>query len=424
MSCWATSTCACPANTDTCGASGATSSAARSTTTGRIPGAGCTSTGPIPTCSTRAIDPSSFRLRKACAPSGAKRYPRNSSATRSRSAVKAIVIREFGPPEVMRLEEVPTPVREAGEVLIEVRAVSVNRTLDLVVRAGAYAVPVKLPHVLGVDPSGVVAAVGPGVSVRKRGDRVVTLQFVRPPAANSFPVILGLHVWGGYAQYVKVPVACTHPIPDGVDFTVATVVARHAPVAFSMLRDIAGMKSGDWVLVMGASGGLGSAGIQVAKYLGAKVIAAAGADERVKAAVALGADAGINYRTQDLTGEVMRITEKHGVDVVFENIGDPDLFPGAFAALARGGRLITAGGHGGGTVPLDVKQLYLNQNTIIGSFGRIMPADVELGLRAAAEGRYRVLIDRILPLAEAAKAHRLVDARSGIGKVVLQPALS
>src|SRR5207245_2170471 len=202
--------------------------------------------------------------------------------------MKAIVIREFGPPEVMRLEEVPTPVPEAGEVLIEVRAVSVNRTLDLAVRSGAYAVPVKLPHVLGVDPSGVVAAVGPGVTARKPGDRVATLQFVRPPAANSFPVILGLHVWGGYAQYVKVPVACTHPIPDGVDFPVATVVARHAPVAFSLLRDIAGLKSGDWVLVMGASGGLGSAGIQVAKYLGAKVIAAAGADERVKAAVGLG----------------------------------------------------------------------------------------------------------------------------------------
>src|SRR2546426_8478175 len=135
--------------------------------------------------------------------------------------MKAIVMREFGPPEVMRLEEVPTPVPEAGEVLIEVHAVSVNRTLDLVVRAGAYAVPVKLPHVLGVDPSGVVAAVGPGVTARKPGDRLVTLQFVRPPAANSFPVILGLHVWGGDAPYGKVPVACPHPGSAGGRFPVA-----------------------------------------------------------------------------------------------------------------------------------------------------------------------------------------------------------
>ncbi len=335
--------------------------------------------------------------------------------------MKALVIREFGPPEVMRLEEVPTPVPGPGEVLIKVHAVSVNRTLDLVVRSGTYSLPIKLPHVLGVDPSGVIAAVGPGVTTRKVGDRVVTLQFVRPPTPTTFPVVLGLHVWGGYAEYVKVPAECTHPIPDGADFPVATVVARHAPVAFSMLRDIAGLQSGNWVLVMGASGGLGSAGIQAAKYLGAKVIAAAGADERVKAAVALGADAGINYRAQDLTEEAMRITEKRGVDVVFENIGDPDLFPKAFASLARGGRLVTAGGHGGGTVLLDVKRLYLNANTIIGTFGQITPADVELGLRAAADGRYRVLIDRVLPLAEAAKAHRLVAERSGVGKVILQP---
>src|SRR5258706_3185309 len=313
--------------------------------------------------------------------------------------MKAVVIREFGGPEVMRLEEVPAPVPGPGEVVIRVHAVSVNRTLDLVVRSGKYAVPVTLPHVLGVDPSGVVSAVGPGVTARKVGDRVVTLQFVVPPAANSFPVILGLHVWGGYAQYVKVPVACTHPVPDGVEFTVATVVARHAPVAFSMLRDIAGLKSGDWVLVMGASGGLGSAGIQVAKYLGARVIAAAGADERVKAAVALGADAGINYRAQNLTEEAMRITGKRAVAVVFETIGAPDLFPGAFAALARGGRLVTAGGHGGGTVPLDVKQLYLNQNTIIGSFRRIMPPDPELALSASAACRYLELLDRLLTLA-------------------------
>ena len=132
----------------------------------------------------------------------------------------------------------------------------------------------------------------------------------------------------------------------------------------------------------------------------------------------------LGARIRSAVEEVVRKQAAAGVDVVFENIGDPDLFPGAFAALARGGRLITAGGHGGGTVPLDVKQLYLNQNTIIGSFGRIMPADVELALSAAAEGRYRVLIDRVLPLAEAAKAHRLVDARAGIGKVILQPSLS
>jgi NADPH:quinone reductase-like Zn-dependent oxidoreductase len=306
-------------------------------------------------------------------------------------------------------------------VLVRVKAVSVNRTLDLIVRSGKYATPVKLPHVLGVDPSGIVEAVGPDVTERKVGDRVVTLQFLRPPTPTTPPALIGVHGWGGYAEYVRVPAAMTRPIPANVDFPTATVVARHAPVAFALLRDTAQLKSGEWILIMGAAGGLGSAGIQVAKYYGAKVIAAAGADDRVKAAVALGADHGVNYRTQDLEAEVKRITDGQGVNVVFENISDPELFPKAFASLARLGRLITAGAHGGGTVPLDAKNLYLKQLTIYGTFGKVLPADVELGLKAASEGRYRVLIDKVLPLAEAPAAHRLVDARTGTGKVILQP---
>jgi NADPH:quinone reductase len=117
----------------------------------------------------------------------------------------------------------------------------------------------------------------------------------------------------------------------------------------------------------------------------------------------------------------MRITGNQGVNVVFENIGDPELFEKAFAAIGRGGRLVTAGAHGGGRVPLDVKRLYLNQISLYGSFGQVLPADVQRGLRAASEGRYRVLIDRVLPLAEAARAHRIVEERSGTGKLILKP---
>lgn len=333
--------------------------------------------------------------------------------------MKAIIVREFGPPSVMRLEEVPTPEPAAGEVLIRVHAVSVNRTLDLVVRSGKYARPVTLPLVLGVDPSGVIAQVGPDVTNRNVGDRVVTAIRVGDRATGG-PRLLGVDAWGGYAEYVKVPAARTALIPDGVDFPTATVVARHAPTAFHLLRDRANLAAGEWVLVMGAAGGLGSAGVQAAKYLGAKVIAAAGADERVQVGLDLGADAGVNYRTQDLTAEVLRLTGERGVNIVFENIGAPDLFAQAFAALGRGGRLVTAGGHGGGIVPLDVNRLYLNQITVIGATGD-MPADVALSLQAAAEGRFKAIIDRVLPLSEAPLAHELVEQRAGTGKIVLDP---
>ncbi len=328
------------------------------------------------------------------------------------------MIREFGAPGVMKLEDVPTPEPGPGEVLVAVHAVSVNRTLDLVVRAGKYARSPALPHVLGVDPSGVIAKVGPGVTGRKVGDRVVTTIRINEP--NEPPRMLGVQMWGGYAEYVKLPANRTFPVPDGLDFITATVVARHAPTAFHLLRDRAKLTAGEWVLVMGAAGGLGSAGVQAAKYLGAKVIAGAGADERVQAAMALGADAGVNYRAQDLTAEVLRITQGRGVDVVFENIGEPTLFPKAFASLARLGRLVTAGGHGGGNVPLDINRLYLNQLTVIGAVGETQE-DMTLALQAAADGKLKVIIDRVLPLSEAVLAHELVDGRDGLGKVVLDP---
>ena len=334
--------------------------------------------------------------------------------------LKAIVIREFGPPNVMRLEEVPDPEPGAGEVVIGVHAVSVNRTLDCVVRAGRYSRPVKLPLVPGVDPSGIIVAVGPGVTDRKVGDRVVTQLRISRDSATEAPRLLGVHTWGGYAQLVKASAEMTHLVPDGLDFPTATVVARHAPTAFHLLRDRARVAAGEWVLVMGAAGGLGSAGVQVAKYLGAKVIAGAGADERVRVALDLGADAGVNYRAQDLTAEVQRITDGRGVNVVFENIGDAELFPKAFAALARRGRLVTAGGHGGGIVPLDVNRLYHNHLTVIGATGD-MAGDVEASLQAAVEGRFKMRIDRILPLSDAPLAHELVEGRAGLGKVVLDP---
>jgi len=346
--------------------------------------------------------------------------------------MKAIVLREFGGPEVLRLEELPTPTAGPGEVLIRVHSVSVNRTLDLVVRRGDYPSDIHLPLVLGVDPAGVVVAAGEGVEQPKVGDRVAVVSSVacgqcRYCRAGEEALCqksrhIGVHRWGGYAEYVAVPAANAFPIPAELPFAEATVITRHFPMAFNLLSSKANLQSGEWVLIMGAAGALGSCGVQVGKLLGAKVIAGAGADERVAAALGYGADFGINYRRQELAPEVMKLTNGKGADVVFENIADPTLWPGSFNSLAWAGRLVTAGGHGGGMVTLDVKRLYLKRLRIIGAAGTNR-RDVERSLQAAAAGKIRAIINRTMPLREAAAAHRIVEENQTLGKIILDPKL-
>jgi NADPH:quinone reductase-like Zn-dependent oxidoreductase len=161
----------------------------------------------------------------------------------------------------------------------------------------------------------------------------------------------------------------------------------------------------------------------VAKLLGAIVIAGAGADERVAVAKTYGADFGVNYRRQNLAEEVMRLTDDHGVQVVCENIADPTLWPGAFSSLAIGGRLVTAGAHGGGQVELDVKRLYMRRLRIIGAAGTNLP-DVDKALSAAAAGKIRAILDRTMPLREAAEAHRILERNQILGKIILDPTQS
>ncbi len=322
--------------------------------------------------------------------------------------MKAIRIHEFGPPEVMKLEEVPTPGPGAGQVRVKVHAVSVNVSLDVQMRAGDYDRTITLPYTPGVDPTGVIDAVGEGVTGFSVGDRVSAPQIPR----NG----------GGYAEYVLASMERLTRIPEGVDFPSATVTLRHFPTAMGQCR-IADVQPGEWVLVMGAAGALASCALQVLTQQGARVIAGAGADARVQAAMTLGAAAGINYRTHDLRSEVMRLTENKGVAVVLENVGDTALFPQAMTCLAMNGRLVTVGSHGGATVPLDVRLLYQRRAKILSGLGGDRKGDAEEALRLVAEGRYKVLVDRVLPLSQAVEAHRLVEANAVLGKVVLDPTL-
>ena len=345
--------------------------------------------------------------------------------------MKAVVMREFGGPDVLRYEDVPTPEPGSDEVLVEIHAVSVNQTLDIAIRAGKRPQGVKFPLVLGIDPSGVVTATGPNVEGTgvKVGDRVTVTYSIRCGSCEScisnkggcnHPVRLGIDRWGGYAEYVAVPVTNVYPIPDVVSFEDATVVSRHFPMAYHLLVHNADLQAGEWVLVMGAAGALGSMGVQIAKMIGARVIAGAGADERVQVALSYGADYGVNYRKQALRDEVMRITGGVGVDVIYENISDPRTWSEAFGSLGYRGRLVTAGAHGGGMVTLDAQQLYLKRQRIIGVAGA-GEMDIPLGLKAAAEGRIKALIDRRLPLWEAPLAHEAVEGNQAIGKIILEP---
>ena len=346
--------------------------------------------------------------------------------------MKAIVLREFGGPEALRVEDLPVPKPAAGEILLKVRSVSVNRTLDCTVRAGNYPVEIEMPHVLGVDPAGEVVELGAGGEKFKLGDRVATIsimpclkckQCLRGLQANCLASKhIGLHRWGGYAEYAAVPEHNAFKISDHLSYAEGTVITRHFPMAFNLLASKTIIKPGEWVLVMGAAGALGSCCVQVAKMFGARVIAAAGADDRVAIALEYGADFGVNYRKQDLAEEIMKLTDNDGVDVVCENIADPTLWPGAFNSLAIGGRLVTAGAHGGGIVNLDVKRLYLRRQSIHGAAGT-NPPDVEKALDAAHTGKIRAMNHRIMPLAAAAEAHRLVEHNQIAGKLILDPTL-
>ena len=344
--------------------------------------------------------------------------------------MNAVLIERFGGPEVMQYRDVPKPVPAADEVIIEVHAVTVNRALDIHVRQSGDGRNPILPLVLGVDPVGVIVEVGANVDASRIGERVAFQSPLRcgvctpcragRPADCIKPLHLGIHAWGGYAEYVAFPVTSLMRIPDNLSFPEAAVIFRHFPTAFHLLDCKAGVKSGETVLIMGAAGGLGNAGIQVAKYRGARVIAAAGTDAGLALARELGADETVNYRTEDLEERVATLTNGRGVDIVFENIGARELFTAAFNALAGGGRLVTAGAHAGGDVEIDVKRLYRRKLSLIGGAGSD-PKDVEATIEGAASGRFKAAIDRVLPLSEVVEAHRLVDERLVTGKVVMVP---
>ena len=345
--------------------------------------------------------------------------------------MKAIVVHEYGPPDVLRYEDVPDPQPRPGEIRIKVHAATVNRVLDVSLRAGkeTFRGPV-LPLIPGVDSAGVVEAVAPDVKTWHVGDRVAAAGIMpldicaEDGGGYSGPKgMMGINRPGGFAEKVTVPACAAVALPNGLDFHSAAVVMRHVPTAWNLLFHVAALKAGETVLIMGAGGNLGSIGIQIAKnVIGARVIATAGSDDRVAIGNKLGADYGINYNTHNLRDEIMRITDGEGVDVLYDNIANPAVLPLAFRAIGMNGRLVTAGAHAGPNVSIDFSHLYHKRITIRGRPG-YTPSDLPDCLAAAAQGKVIPRIECVLPLSRAADAHRMVENNEGQGKIVLDPTL-
>jgi NADPH:quinone reductase-like Zn-dependent oxidoreductase len=340
--------------------------------------------------------------------------------------MKAVRFHEHGGPEVLRYEDAPDPVLAPGEVLVRVRACALNH-LDIWGRRGLPNVRIPLPHITGSDVSGVVvASTAPDVAI---GGRVMLQPGMScgrcarclAGADNECPhyEVLGyMNHDGGYAELVKVPVQNLIPIPDDIDFVQAAAFPLTFVTAWHMLMTRAGLKRGEDVLILAAGSGVGQAAIQIAALHGARVFATAGSEDKLARAQALGASELIHHHKQDIAAEIKRLTNRRGVDVVIEHVGEAT-WQKSVRSLARGGRLVTCGATTGGKGALDLHALFSKQLSILGSF---MGTKSEL-LTVAQLFFARQLapvVDRSFPLADAAAAQQRMEESGQFGKIVLE----
>ena len=340
--------------------------------------------------------------------------------------MKTIRIHQFGGPEVLKYEDVPDPQPRHDQVLVRVRACAMNH-LDIWVRKGVPGV--TFPRILGSDIAGEVVSAGDYVSGITSGQRVLlapmTFCGVCPKCTsgqqNFCPQfgVLGARVDGGDCELMVVPRVNVIPIPDSLNFDEAASVPLVFVTAWHMLVARAGLRPGHTVLVLGAGSGVGSAAIQICKLFNATVITTAGNDAKLARARELGADYGIDHYKQKISDEVKRITNKVGVDIVFEHVG-PATWQESLKSLKPGGTVVTCGATTGREAQIDLNFLYSRQQSYLGSFMGNM-ADLYEVLGHVFAGRLKPVVDRTFPLSEAADAHRYLESSEMFGKVVLKP---
>lgn len=342
--------------------------------------------------------------------------------------MKAIAFKKHGDRSVLEALELPEPHVGAKDVLVRVKAVALNH-LDIWVRQGWPGLKLPLPHILGSDVAGIVERVGTEVTDLAPGTEVLINPGHSCDACAACLAgednlcreykILGEHIAGGYAELVSVPRKNILPKPPNLSFELAACLPLTFLTAWTMLVRRAQLRPGETVLVQAAGSGVGSAAVQIAKLMGAFVLATASTDQKLERAKALGADHLINYAKTDFLAEVKRLTNRRMVDVVFEHVG-AETFEKSVACLPYGGRLVTCGATAGHDVKLDLRVLFFKRISLLGS---TMGSKAELHrmLPLFEAGKLKPVLDRVLPLSEASEAHRLLEERATFGNVVLVP---
>jgi NADPH:quinone reductase-like Zn-dependent oxidoreductase len=340
--------------------------------------------------------------------------------------MKAVRIHQFGGPEVLTYEDIPDAQPRKDQVLVRVKACSLNH-LDLWVRKGLPGV--KLPHILGSDVAGEVAEVGEYVTGLQPGQRVLVAPLhycghcVKCVAGlqnqcREFTV-LGNAVDGGNCELIAVPWANVIPIPDSLDFNQAASVPLVFVTAWHMLVCLAAIRPGQTVLVLGGSSGVGIAAIQIARMFHCRVITTAGNETKLEKASALGADYGIDHYKQKISEEVRRITNKEGVDIVVEHVGAAT-WDESIRSLRTGGILVTCGATTGPNVAVDLRHLFARQLRLLGSYMGTM-GELHEVLGHVFAGRLTPVVDRTFPLSEIRAAHEYLEKSQMFGKVIVNP---
>jgi zinc-binding alcohol dehydrogenase/oxidoreductase len=326
--------------------------------------------------------------------------------------VQAVRIHEDGGPDVLVLEEVPDPSPAPGEVLIRLRASALNH-LDVWIRKGLPSVP--KPRILGADGSGVVESLGEGVSGFEPGQPVVINPGVE--AADGAIHVIGEHGDGTNAQLIAVPATNVYPIPDGLSFEEAAAFPLVFETAYRMLVTRAHLQAGEWVLLWGIGSGVSTAGLAIAKALGAQTIVTSSSNEKLARARELGADATVNHADSDVKAAVKEATAGHGADVVIDHVGEAT-WRTSLDVAAREGRIAVCGATSGPNPPAALHRVWWKQLTILGSTMGTK-ADFEGAYNLIASGRARPVVDEIVPLAEIRAAHERLEAGEQLGKIVL-----